>query len=224
VCGLLSPSLLRTDLIVDKEDPSYKPTIISILDRPMASPITMKLTNDNNDQDPRNKKHRDKKNAANLHGRKIRPTSQELVKTQGTIDHKMMQDAEVDIYISSQLADYANKPLQFALWLEELGGDEEEQSADDNKIGGGEGANNNKGADHHLSHLETEMRRIEHLIHTMLAEADLSKDRDSIYHKRTDARHQATIYWPIMHVGILLITGFAQANHIVRFFKKRRII
>jgi hypothetical protein len=75
-----------------------------------------------------------------------------------------------------------------------------------------------------LSHLEREMKRIEYLIHTMLSEADLSKDRDSIYHSRTDAMHQATIYWPIMHVGILLITGFAQANHIVRFFKKRRIL
>jgi hypothetical protein len=205
-------SLLLTDLVTDKEDPSYKPTHISILDRPSGTPVTIVA-----DQHPKDNKKK------KPHGRKNKPTPpHEIVKPQGIIDHKVLQDTEVDICIISQLADYGNQPLRFALHLEELGGDEDEPSEENKKIGGE--PNNNLGADHHLSHLETEMRRIEFMIHTMLAEANLSKDRDSIYHGRTDAMHQATIYWPIMHVGILLITGFAQTNHIVRFFKKRRII
>ena len=74
-CGLVSLPL-HTYLITDKEDPIYKPTHISILDQPVASPV-----NNKNDQDPRNKKN-------THHGRKNRPISQELGKPQGTIDHK----------------------------------------------------------------------------------------------------------------------------------------
>ena len=93
-----------------------------------------------------------------------------------------MKDAEVDICIKSPLADYAEKPLRFALRLEELGGDKEEDSTE-NTIGG----EPNKGTDHHLSQMETEMRCIEYMMHTMLKEGDLSKDCDSIDHCRTDA-------------------------------------
>ena len=59
---------------------------------------------------------------------------------------------------------------------------------------------------------------------TGLSEADFAKERDSVYHTKTDAMNKATTFWPIMHVCILLATGFTQANHIVQFFKKRRII
>ena len=78
--------------------------------------------------------------------------------------------------------------------------------------------------DRHLSFMEEQFVRIESQMHAVLREADFAKERDSIYHTKTDAMHKATIFWPIVHVGILLLTGFTQANHIVQFFKKRRII
>jgi hypothetical protein len=72
--------------------------------------------------------------------------------------------------------------------------------------------------------MEEQFVRIESQMHAVLREADFAKERDSIYHTKTDAMHKATVFWPIVHVGILLLTGFTQANHIVQFFKKRRII
>jgi hypothetical protein len=35
--------------------------------------------------------------------------------------------------------------------------------------------------------------------------------------------NRASQYWPIIHLVVLLVTGFTQANHIIRFFKSRHI-
>jgi hypothetical protein len=76
----------------------------------------------------------------------------------------------------------------------------------------------------HLSTMVTELQRISHSMKSILSEADFAKERDSIFHRQTQAMDQATIFWPIVQVCVLLMTGFAQASHIVRFFKSRRIL
>ena len=78
--------------------------------------------------------------------------------------------------------------------------------------------------DGHLSHMELEMKRIQIGMKRILAEADFAKDRDSAFHKQTQDMHAATIFWPIVQMCVLLMTGFTQASHIVRFFQSRRII
>jgi hypothetical protein len=78
--------------------------------------------------------------------------------------------------------------------------------------------------DSHLSFIEDQLFHYEKKMHVMLRTADLVREHDAIYHKKADAMYQATIFWPIVHVGILLLTGFTQAQHIVSFFQKRRII
>jgi hypothetical protein len=80
------------------------------------------------------------------------------------------------------------------------------------------------GADYHLGHLEKELFRIQNMMYFILREANFAQQRDTIFHQQTDAMHSATIFWPILQVCILLATGFTQANHIVHFFKKRRLI
>jgi hypothetical protein len=76
----------------------------------------------------------------------------------------------------------------------------------------------------HLSSMMMELQRVSHSIRSVLSEADFAKERDSIFHRQTQAMDQATIFWPIVQVCVLLMTGFAQASHIVRFFKSRRIL
>jgi hypothetical protein len=75
-----------------------------------------------------------------------------------------------------------------------------------------------------LTFIEDQLFHYEKKMHIMLRTADLVREHDAIYHKKADAMYQATIFWPIVHVGILLVTGFTQAQHIVNFFKQRRII
>jgi hypothetical protein len=145
--------------------------------------------------------------------KKPQPVSNELTKTSGYFVQRIHQDSDVDVCIRASNAGSQN-PMRFHIRLEEVGDDLPAQEKEQNALG----------ADHHWSFLETQMDRIEHEMHTIIAEADFFKERDVIYHQQTDDLHKATLFWPILHVGILLVTGFTQANHIVRFFQSRRII
>lgn len=145
---------------------------------------------------------------------KLKPVSQELKDVKGSFLQRIHQDAAVDICIRASMAGSAN-PMRFHLRIEELGDDE--ASAEELE-------QNALGAEQHWSFLETQMNRIEHEMHAIIAGVDFFKERDAIYHQQTDEMHKATTFWPILHVSILLITGFTQANHIVRFFQSRRII
>lgn len=72
--------------------------------------------------------------------------------------------------------------------------------------------------------MEMEMKRIQTAIKGILRQADFAKERDAVFHQQTAAMHSATIFWPIVQSCVLIMTGFTQASHIVRFFKSRRII
>lgn len=143
---------------------------------------------------------------------KPQPVSQELKDTKGSFVHRIHEDATADVCIRASTASASN-PMRFHLRIEEVG-DFDPDELEKNALG----------ADHHWSFLETQMDRIEHEMHGIIAEADFFKERDAVYHQQTDDMHKATTFWPILHIGILLITGFTQANHIVRFFQSRRII
>jgi emp24/gp25L/p24 family/GOLD len=141
------------------------------------------------------------------------PISHEIKQESGSFVHTVKRDGEVNLCIRASAAGTKN-PMRFSLRVEEMG--EQEATAVHSPPA--------KTVDVHLSSMEEQLERIESQMHAMLREADFAKERDSVYHTKTDAMNKATTFWPIMHVCILLATGFTQANHIVQFFKKRRII
>jgi hypothetical protein len=143
---------------------------------------------------------------------RLQPVSQEIKDTKGSFVHRIHQDATADVCIRASTASGSN-PMRFHVRVEEVGDSDPDELE-----------KNGFGADQHWSFLETQMNRIEHEMQVIIAEADFFKERDAIYHQETDDMHKATTFWPILHIGILLITGFTQANHIVRFFQSRRII
>lgn len=145
--------------------------------------------------------------------RKPVPISHQITVESGSFVQRIYEDSAVDVCIRAAGAGLQN-PMMFHLRFEGLGDELTEMEKEDKAVG----------ADHHWSFMETQMDRIEHDMHTIIGEADFFKERDVIYHQQTDDLHKATLFWPILHVGILLLTGFTQANHIVRFFKTRRII
>ena len=140
------------------------------------------------------------------------PTNKELDSLSGSLIHKVVEDGEVTICIRASAAGLEH-PMRFGLRVEEAD-DEEGKKEDETGLG----------VDYHLSFMEKELNRIEGAMHHILAEADFAKERDSIFHKQTNDMHSASLFWPIVQVCVLLITGFTQASHIVRFFKSRRII
>jgi hypothetical protein len=76
----------------------------------------------------------------------------------------------------------------------------------------------------HLSYMEREMDRIDRTMKTITRQADFAKDKDASMHQQFLQMHSTTMYWPIVQLCVLLVTGYTQASHIVHFFKTRRII
>lgn len=77
---------------------------------------------------------------------------------------------------------------------------------------------------HHWTHMEDEIRHLLGAMKNIQKSADYSKNRESAFHDKTVAMHSASMWWPIVHVCVLIVTGFTQATHIVRFFKSRRLV
>lgn len=159
---------------------------------------------------------------------RLKPTSQTLSNRTGIIYHQIEVDGTAVICIRSTMAN--KKHVQrFSLHIE--------TNINDSTITLPKNYYKNKenkkliqepeikvDVDEHLSYMEMEIQRI--LIHMnhILKEAEFNKDQDTLFHKQTLAMHSATTFWPIVQVCILLATGFTQANHIIQFFKSRRII
>lgn len=141
---------------------------------------------------------------------RLKPTNLQLDSAEGSVEHAFEVDGRASICIKAGAATRDN-PMRFGLRVLKKRGDAKKLgSAKD--VGG------------HLSHMEAELQRIGDEMKAILKEADFSKERDAVFHRQTLSMHSATIFWPIVKVCVLLMTGFTQASHIVRFFQSRRII
>jgi len=79
-------------------------------------------------------------------------------------------------------------------------------------------------ASRHMSHMEHSLHRLLQETDGFVTNADYMKEQEAIFHQRSVDMNQISKYWPILHLMVLLVTGFTQANHIVKFFKSRHII
>ena len=147
--------------------------------------------------------------------------TEEIKDVYGSFLHNIHSELSVvEVCIRASKATEEN-PMLFHLRVEEI--DEEVLDAFEQ-----EKAEKNRApllaAEHHWSDIELQMDRMERKLHNVISEADFFRERDALYHKQTDDLHKATLFWPILHCCILLVTGFTQANHIISFFKSKRII
>ena len=183
--------------MIDKNDPNYGTAYLTVNVKPATRVFDTRLH-----EAP--VKHR------------LRPTSQLLEEKEGTVTHKFEVDGEANICIRAGMASGKN-PMRFGLQITKAEAAElpyrSKRSADSKDT-----------VSSNLSRMEVEMRRIQAGMKNILAEADFSKERDALFHKQTLDMHSATMFWPIVRVLVLLMTGFTQAGHIVRFFQSRRII
>jgi len=144
-----------------------------------------------------------------------RPVSHEMLEHHGKVDFKVhsrnREDEDVgELQVCIRASKAGTKhPMRFGLFVEEVDEEEAEEKVD---------------VSSHLTFLEAQLQHYARKMQVMLKTADMVREHDTMYHQKTDAMYQATIFWPVVHVGILLITGFTQAQHVVNFFQKRRII
>jgi hypothetical protein len=74
-----------------------------------------------------------------------------------------------------------------------------------------------------MSRIERDLKKLEYKVDMLLTNADYAKEQEVDFHELSLAMNRASQYWPIIHLVVLLVTGFTQANHIIRFFKSRHI-
>jgi hypothetical protein len=74
-----------------------------------------------------------------------------------------------------------------------------------------------------MSRIEGDLKKLEYKVDMILINADYAKEQEVFFHESSLAMNRASQYWPIIHLVVLLVTGFTQANHIIRFFKSRHI-
>jgi len=189
------------DVVLDRTAEDYAPAYIDLIVDPADRVIDAK--------------HHESPIKNRLH-----PQHKVIEADTGKFTHTMEVDGKAQICIRAAGAS-SQKPMRFGLRVTEKEDYHEvfhesmkdiNAQADKAKV------------DTHLSHMEIELRRIQMSMTRILSEADFAKERDSIFHKQTQSMHSATIFWPIVQVCVLIMTGFTQATHIVRFFKSRRII
>ena len=192
-----SSAAFFVDLVVDRTDKIYAPTYVTI------------------DVKPANRVYETDLHMAPIRER-LNPLSKLIDAPKGQFYHKYEVSGTANICIRASNAS-SKKPIAFALRVETS---EEIPEIKDATVTEKEEAN----VGQHLTHMERELKRIQSAMEHVLREADLNKRQEATFHEETLAMHSATIFWPIVQCGVLLMTGFTQASHIVRFFKSRRII
>ena len=83
---------------------------------------------------------------------------------------------------------------------------------------------NQKHAKVHLNYLDRVVANLVKEANLLLSTADQIKDEEAAFHQKSIDMNSASKWWPMLHIMVLLATGFTQANHIVSFFKSRHII
>jgi len=206
------------DIDTDSNSGKYAPSYITLIEKPIETLQEQRLEQATDAKSMKQRRTQLNDLTKRLHPK---PVSQEIKEFAGSFLHRIhAEDAVVKVCIRASKATQQN-PMLFHIRVEELDEDVldefEQQKADQNGVP-------LLGAEHHWSFMETQLDRIEHEMHTIIKEADFSRERDALYHQQTDDLHKATLFWPILHCCILVLTGITQANHIISFFKQRRII
>lgn len=169
---------------------------------------------------------------------------EELAQKQGKIEFLTGRwgAGSVEVCVQSILASI-KKPARFHLRVD-MAASDQEYDDDDDEYHDDDGHNDDgrvlqkeakeaKTKDpEHLEHKEitTKMSRLERDLQTLnnrvkacLNNADYNKDQENIFHEQSVSMHKASRYWPIIQLTVLIVTGFTQANHIVRYLKTHHI-
>lgn len=204
------------DIDTNTDATAYAPTYITLSEKGIETLEEQRMAEHDNANANANAHEHANADTPASHARKTgtKPVSQELTARSGSFLHTIRdRDAVVDACIRASGAT-PRAPMLFHVRVEEL--EEDVPPETEARVG--------VNAEHHWSFLETQLDRIEHEMHTVLREADFFRERDALYHQQTDDLHKATLFWPMLHCCILVLTGVTQANHIVSFFKQRRIV
>ena len=75
-----------------------------------------------------------------------------------------------------------------------------------------------------MTRLERDLHTLKSRIKSLQSNADFNRDQEASFHEQSVSMNRAARYWPMIQLTVLLVTGFTQANHIVRYLKSHHIV
>lgn len=72
--------------------------------------------------------------------------------------------------------------------------------------------------------INTETHKINDLLLMTINEADYQKHKEVKYHSQTERLNRTVLWWPMLQIGILVITGIFQVQHLKNFFKNNKLV
>jgi len=69
-----------------------------------------------------------------------------------------------------------------------------------------------------------DLRKLNDMLDLALNEADYQKYKEMEYHDQTEAMNEATLWWPVAQICILVLIGVFQVRHLKHFFKTNKLI
>jgi len=149
---------------------------------------------------------------------------EELTQKQGTIEFLTgEEDGTVDICVQSIVAN-RNSPSRISIQVTMTSAAKEssEDEAKPSKDAAGNSLDHDV-AKQEMSRLERDLQTLSNRVRAILNNADFNKDQEVAFHDQSVAMHSAAMYWPIIQLIVIIVTGFTQANHIVRYMKTHHI-
>lgn len=76
----------------------------------------------------------------------------------------------------------------------------------------------------HFEAVNMEVHKLNDMMSMTLNEADYQKHKEVEYHEQTERMNTAALWWPMAQIGILVVMGVFQVQHLKNFFKNHKII
>lgn len=77
---------------------------------------------------------------------------------------------------------------------------------------------------HNFDTVNLYVHKLNDLLTMTLNEADYMKHKEVQYHQETEKMNTASLWWPVLQIGILVVTGIYQVRHLKNFFKSNKLI
>jgi hypothetical protein len=57
-----------------------------------------------------------------------------------------------------------------------------------------------------------------------LSTADAQKNQEAQFHKQSEAMNAASLFWPVVQIGVIMLAATGWMTGVVSFFKKTKLI
>jgi len=147
------------------------------------------------------------------------------IKYNKALDPKSLADHDLEVCVDTSGFSRNSAPILFSLKFREVIDDEFNiefgKISKDNSAANGE---DQKLAKEHMTYMEKQVFNMVSDTDMLIGGADISKEEEAQFSQKSIDMNSAAKWWPIIHLLVLFVTGYTQANHIISFFKSRHII